>query len=125
MKKPWISLLFTLHHCEAIRPSRLLKVNGIHKMEYIESLIDKGFAITIITFKSSGRTRVIRYVKISDKGRALIREIMKIVKKHGLNDYIKYKVIDGLYVLDGNSRDLLYVLAKINNILDRVNNCSK
>ena len=120
MKKPWIGLLFTLHHCEAVRPSRLLKANGIHKMEYVESLIDRGFAITVITFKSSGRTRVVRYVKISDKGRAFIRELMKIAKKHRLDSYIRYKVINGLYVLDENSRDLLYVLAKINKMVDRV-----
>jgi len=120
MKKPWIGLLFTLHHCEAVRPSRLLKANGIHKMEYVESLIDKGLAITVITFKSSGRTRVVRYVKISDKGRTFIRELMKLVKKHRLDSYIRYKVINGLYVLDENSRDLLYVLAKINKMADRV-----
>jgi len=120
MKKPWIGLLFTLHHCEAVRPSRLLKANGIHKMEYVESLIDRGFAITVITFKSSGRTRVVRYVKISDKGRVFIRELMKIAKKHRLDSYIRYKVINGLYVLDENSRDLLYVLAKINKMVDRV-----
>jgi len=125
MKKPWIGLLFTLHHCEAVRPSRLLKANGIHKMEYIEGLIDKGLVTAFITFKSSSRTRVMRYVKISDKGRALIRELMKLVREHGLESYIKYKLVNGLYVLDENSRDLLYALAKIDKTFDRISGHNK
>ncbi|RLE70679.1 MAG: hypothetical protein DRJ37_06155 [Thermoprotei archaeon] len=120
MKKPWIGLLFTLHYCEAVRPSRLLKANGIHKMEYIEGLISKGLAVTFITFRSSGRTRVIRYVRISDKGRAIVKELMGLVKKHGLENYVKYKIVNGLYVLEEDSRDLLYVLAKINRTFDRI-----
>ena len=115
LKRPWIGLLFTLYHCEAVRPSKLLKVNRVHRMDYVDELISEGLAVSMVLVRRKRRRGVsaIRYVAISDKGRRLLSRAIGLAKAHRLDRYIRYRVVSGLAVLEDESKDLLYALAKI------------
>ena len=91
-------------------------------MSYVDELIRNGLAISFISFRTNRDNNicVAKFIQISDKGKRLMEELFSLVRKHKLSKYVRYSVVNGLYVLNDDTRDLLYALAKLEHVFEKI-----
>jgi len=111
IKVPHIRILFALYFAEKgldIAISKIVKVCGINKVNYVDELYNMGF---VKLYHRVNVKKITACVALSRSGSDFMTEVFDMLTKHKLWDYIRILPHNGLIVLDNESTRLVYALS--------------